>query len=96
MSEDAYKRRLRIHKRKITAELRPTHRVHDSDGRPFHLMAYRGRDSLAIRICFGHTEIGDILDVSHEPLPNRCRREIRQVSDDGRTTIVAKIDRSPK
>jgi len=58
---------------------------------PFHLLARRGKTALAIRICFVYTTTEDILSVSREPVPDRCLREIWQISEDGRSIVKAKI-----
>lgn len=93
----AYKRRLRARKRKITTTLEAQgYRVRTFDTGPFHLMACRGRAARAIRICFGYTETDDILSISREPMPDRCLREIWQISDDGRNIVVAKIAKHVK
>ena len=92
MSEDAGKRRLRESKRRFTATLvAQGYRVSTFDCEPFHLLARKGRQAKAIRICFGYTETDDILSVSREPMPDRCRREIWQIADGGRTIVIVKI-----
>lgn len=92
MSELAYKRRLRERKGKITTTLEAQgYKVRTFDSGPFHLLACRGKTGRAIRICFGYTETDDILSASREPVPARCRREIWQISEDGRSIVVARI-----
>lgn len=92
MSEVAIKRRLRESKRRFTTTLRAQgYRVSTFDCEPFHLLARKGRKARAIRICFGYTETDDILSVSREPMPDGCLREIWQISEDGRNTVIAKI-----
>jgi len=92
MSDTTYKQRLRRRKRQITTTLtRQRYRVDPFDSGTFHLLARRGKTALAIRICFVYTATEDILSVSLEPVPDRCRREIWQVSEDGRTIVKAKI-----
>ena len=93
MSEITYKQHLRRRKRQITTTLTRQHyRVDSFDTGPFHLLARRGKTALAIRICFVYTTTEDILSVSREPVPDRCLREIWQISQDGRTIVKAKID----
>jgi hypothetical protein len=92
MSEDSYKRRLRERKRRIVATLMAQgYRIHTYDSGPFHLEACKGRCGKKIRICFNYTDTNDILSVSREPVPDRCQREIWQISEDGRSVVVAKI-----
>jgi len=92
MSDTTYKQRLRRRKRQITTTLtRQRYRVDPFDSGTFHLLARRGKTALAIRICFVYTTTEDILSVSLEPVPDRCLREIWQVSADGRTIVKAKI-----
>jgi hypothetical protein len=92
MSELAFKRRLRERKRQITTTLtRQRYRVDSFDSGPFHLLARRGKTALAIKICFVYTTTEDILSVSREPVPDRCLREIWQISQDGRIIVKAKI-----
>jgi len=92
VSDEAIKQRLRRRKRQITTTLtRQRYRVDPFDSGPFHLLARRGKTALAIRICFVYTTTEDILSVSREPVPDRCLREIWQISQDGRTIVVAKI-----
>lgn len=92
MSEVAYKQHLRRRKRQITTTLTRQHyRVDSFDSGPFHLLARRGKTARAIRICFIYTTTEDILSVSREPVPDRCLREIWQISEDGRSIVVAKI-----
>jgi len=91
--EIAYKQHLRRRKRQITTTLTRQHyRVDSFDSGPFHLLARRGKTARAIRICFVYTTSDDILSVRREPVPDRCLREIWQVSADGRTIVVAKIN----
>jgi hypothetical protein len=90
--EIAYKQHLRRRKRQITTTLTRQHyRVDSFDSGPFHLLARRGKTARAIRICFVYTTSDDILSVRREPVPDRCLREIWQISQDGRTIVVAKI-----
>ena len=92
MPEIAYKQHLRRRKRQITTTLTRQHyRVDSFDSGPFHLLARRGKTARAIRICFVYTTSDDILSVSREPVPDRCLREIWQISQDGRTIVKAKI-----
>jgi hypothetical protein len=92
MSEDAYKRRLRVRKRKITTTLEAQgYRVRTFDNGPFHLMACKGRSGRAIQIYFGRADEGVIGSISQEPVPFRCTREVWQISDKGRVTIFARI-----
>ena len=92
MSEDSVKQHLRRRKRQITTTLtRQGYRVDSFDTGAFHLLARRGKTARAIRICFVYTTTEDILSVSREPVPDRCLREIWQISQDGRTIVVAKI-----
>ncbi len=97
MSEPAYKRRIRNRKRIITSTLEAQgYRVRSFDDGPFHLIACRGGAGRVIRIEFGYTDIEAIRLISHEPVPVRCQREIWQISDNGRVTVVAKIAASLK
>lgn len=102
MSEDAYKRRIREWKRREADKSRPDSLAHQGwrirtfDSGPFHILACRGRSSLAVCFCFGTTGTDDILAVSREPMPDRCRREIWQISEDGRAVVKAKIAASPE
>jgi predicted RNA-binding protein YlqC (UPF0109 family) len=90
--EIAYKQHLRRRKRQITTTLTRQHyRVDSFDSGPFHLLARRGKTARAIRICFVYTTSDDILSVRREPVPDRCLREIWQISQDGRTIVKAKI-----
>ena len=92
MPEIAYKQHLRRRKRQITTTLTRQHyRVDSFDSGPFHLLARRGKTARAIRICFVYTTSDDILSVRREPVPDRCLREIWQISQDGRTIVKAKI-----
>jgi hypothetical protein len=92
VSESTYKQHLRRSKRRITTTLTRKHyRVDPFEAGPFHLLARRGKTALAIRICFIYTTTDDILSVSREPVPDRCLREIWQISEDGRTIVKAKI-----
>jgi hypothetical protein len=92
MSELAFKQHLRRRKRQITTTLTDSgYRVDSFDTGAFHLLARRGKTARAIRICFVYTTTDDILSVSKEPVPDRCLREIWQVSAGGRTIVVAKI-----
>jgi hypothetical protein len=92
--EVPYKRRLRRRKRIITTTLEVQGwKVRSFDDGPFHLLACRGGSGRAIRIEFGYTDVNLVDMMSHEPIPARCRREIWQVSADGRTTVVAKISK---
>jgi hypothetical protein len=92
MSELAFKQHLRRRKRQITTTLTDSgYRVDSFDTGAFHLLARRGKTARAIRICFVYTTTEDILSVSREPVPDRCLREIWQVSEDGRTIVKAKI-----
>lgn len=96
MSELAYKQRLRRRKRQITTTLTRQHyRVDSFETGPFHLLARRGKTALAIRICFAYTTTEDILSVRREPVPDRCLREIWQISEDGREIVIAKINGIP-
>jgi len=90
--ELAFKQHLRRRKRQITTTLTDSgYRVDSFDTGAFHLLARRGKTARAIRICFVYTTTEDILSVSREPVPDRCLREIWQVSADGRTIVKAKI-----
>ena len=92
MSDTTYKQHLRRRKRQITATLTDSgYRVDSFDTGAFHLLARRGKTARAIRIGFVYTTTDDILSVSKEPVPDRCLREIWQVSEDGRTIVKAKI-----
>jgi hypothetical protein len=92
MPEIAYKQRLRRRKRQITTTLTRQHyHVDPFEAGPFHLLARRGKTARAIRICFVYTTTEDILSVRREPVPDRCLREIWQISQDGRTIVKAKI-----
>jgi predicted RNA-binding protein YlqC (UPF0109 family) len=92
VSEEAIKQHLRRRKRQITTTLTRQHyRVDSFDSGPFHLLARRGKTARAIRICFVCVTTEDILSVRREPVPDRCLREIWQISEDGRTIVVAKI-----
>lgn len=92
MPELAFKQHLRRRKRQITTTLTDSgYRVDSFDTGAFHLLARRGKTARAIRICFVYTTTDDILSVSKEPVPDRCLREIWQVSADGRTIVKAKI-----
>ena len=92
MSELAFKQHLRRRKRQITTTLTDSgYRVDSFDTGAFHLLARRGKTARAIRICFVYTTSDDILSVSREPVPDRCLREIWQISQDGRTIVKAKI-----
>ena len=92
MPELAFKQHLRRRKRQITTTLTDSgYRVDSFDTGAFHLLARRGKTARAIRICFVYTTTEDILSVSREPVPDRCLREIWQVSADGRTIVKAKI-----
>jgi hypothetical protein len=92
VSELAYKQHLRRRKRQIMTTLTDSgYRVDSFDTGAFHLLARRGKTARAIRICFVYTTTEDILGVRREPVPARCLREIWQISEDGRTIVVAKI-----
>jgi len=92
MSEDSVKQHLRRRKRQITTTLTDSgYRVDSFDTGAFHLLARRGKTARAIRICFVCVTTEDILSVSREPVPDRCLREIWQISQDGRTIVKAKI-----
>lgn len=90
MSELPYKRRLRAWKRHIATDLTLAgYEVETYDSSPFHLSASRGRTCLKVRICFGYSTESDVRAVAQAK--TACRREIWQISDDGRVIVKAKI-----
>ncbi|MBE3040276.1 MAG: hypothetical protein IMZ62_15880 [Chloroflexi bacterium] len=98
MSDTAYKQHLRRRQRREADPDIPGSlankgwRVDIFNTGPFHILARRGKTALAIRICFVYTTTEDILSVSREPVPDRCLREIWQISQDGRTIVRVKIN----
>ena len=94
MSEPAAKQRLRRRVRIITTTLEAQgYRVRTFETGPFHLQARKGKTARDIRICFGYTDEDEVRAVSHEPGPDRCCREIWQVSEDGRSWVVTKVSK---
>lgn len=87
-----YKRRLRERKRRIVTTLTLAGwEAYPFESGPFHVCADRRDESRRIRIVFGSCDRSDTDAVAKARLPQNCLREIWQVSEDGRTMVVAKI-----
>lgn len=92
MSEDRFKRRLREWTRIVVNRLDTAgYEAAPLGAGPFHVCADRPDESLRVRIVFGSSAEDDVLVVSKARLPSGCRREIWQVSEDGRSIVRVKV-----
>ncbi len=92
MSEDRVKRRLREWTRIAVHRLNLAgYEAAPLGSGPFHVCADRPDESLRVRIVFGASEESDVLAVAKSRLPAACRREIWQVSEDGRSVVRVKV-----
>jgi hypothetical protein len=95
VSEDAYKQRLRAWKqRTVTTYTRQGYTVLTYDSGPFHISLCKGRAETRVRFAFTYATLADADAVKKAHTPDRCSREVWQISDDGRTVIVYRIPKT--
>jgi hypothetical protein len=92
VSDDPFKRRLRAWKqRTVTTYTRQGYTALTYDSGPFHVSLCKGRAETRIRFAFAYATLADEDAVKKAHTPDRCTREVWQISDDGRTVIVFRI-----
>ena len=95
MREIPYKRRLREWKRRVVTNYTDKkYSVSTYDSGPFHVSLCKGRDETRIRFVFGYATSDEVLAMSRAATPDRCAREIWQISEDGRTIVIARISKT--
>ncbi len=94
MPEIAVKRRIREWKRRVvTTYTDKGYSVSTYESGPFHLSICKGRDETRVRFAFNYVSDDEVLAVSRAATPDRCAREIWQISEDGRTIVIGRISR---
>jgi hypothetical protein len=92
LTELPVKRRLRNAKRRIVSTLMLAgYTAYTYDSGPFHVCADGHRDSKRIRIVFGIATPADKRTATQAPAPKNCRREIWEVSRDGKAFVIVPL-----
>ena len=95
MSDDPVKRRIRAWKqRTVTSYALKGYAVSTYDSGPFHVSICKGRSETRIRFAFRYTTMADSDAVKKAHTPDRCSREVWQISDDGRRVIAFRIPKT--